>query len=135
MTDIFSIEKRSEVMSKIRDKGNKETEIALIKIFKTYKIIGWRRNQKILGKPDFTFWKQRVVVFVDGCFWHVCPLHETKPKNNAEFWGKKLGANKTRDELVITSLQKKGWIVIRIWEHEFKEPDSIVKRIKTTLTK
>jgi len=125
MPDVFSKEKRSEVMSKIRGRGNKDTELAMILIFKNYHITGWRRKQKILGKPDFTFWKQRVLVFVDGCFWHSCPLHATKPKNNQEFWEKKLGSNVERDIYVNRELERKGWLVIRIWEHELKNKDDV----------
>lgn len=133
MSDVFSKEKRSEVMSNIRGKGNKDTELALIKIFKKYHIIGWRRHQKLMGKPDFTFWKQRVVVFVYGCFWHGCPLHATMPKNNKEFWEKKLMANKVRDEFVTRKLNNKNWRVLRIWEHELSEPDKVMFRIVNTL--
>lgn len=133
MTDVFSKEKRSEVMSKIRGKGNKDTELAMIRIFKEHHITGWRRNQKVFGKPDFTFWKQRVVVFVDGCFWHGCPVHATKPKNNAEFWEKKLGKNKDRDQLVTARLTKKGWNVVRIWEHELRDDQAVADTIKAAL--
>lgn len=130
MTDVFSKEKRSEVMSKIRGRGNKDTELAMIRIFKEHHITGWRRNQKVFGKPDFTFWKQRVVIFVDGCFWHGCPAHATKPKNNAEFWENKLGKNIKRDHTVNKELNKRGWCVIRIWEHELKNPNSLMIRLK-----
>lgn len=122
------------MMSKIRGKGNKNTELAMIRIFKEHHITGWRRNQKVFGKPDFTFWKQRVVVFVDGCFWHGCPVHATQPKNNAEFWQKKLGKNKERDQTVNDELIKRGWCVIRIWEHELKNPESLMVRLKKSLT-
>jgi DNA mismatch endonuclease (patch repair protein) len=72
MADIWTKAKRSAVMSLIRGHGNKDTELRLIKIFRLFGIIGWRRKQKLFGKPDFVFRKQRVVVFVDGCFWHGC---------------------------------------------------------------
>src|SRR3972149_2937924 len=100
MSDVFTKQKRSEVMSRIRGKGNKDTEVAMIRVFRSHHITGWRRNQPIFGKPDFTFHKQKVVIFVDGCFWHGCPKHSTMPKNNRKFWRKKLTANKIRDKLV-----------------------------------
>jgi DNA mismatch endonuclease (patch repair protein) len=131
--DVFSKEKRSDVMSKIHGSGNKDTEIAMIQIFKEFHIIGWRRKQKIMGKPDFTFWKQRVVVFVDGCFWHGCVLHSTKPKTNKEFWENKLSKNKERDNFVTQYLQKKGWKVIRVWEHDLKNPSAVAKDIINAL--
>jgi len=58
----------------------------------------------------------RLALFVDGCFWHGCPKHATKPKNNASFWRKKLAGNKRRDELVTRTLRRAGWKVVRIWE-------------------
>lgn len=130
MTDVFSSAKRSEVMSKIRGKGNKDTEIALIKIFKQFKISGWRRDQEIFGKPDFAFKKLKMVIFVDGCFWHSCPKHATHPVNNKEFWEKKLTATQNRDHLVTKVLKKQGWNVVRIWEHELSDPVKIVNKIE-----
>ena len=100
MADVFTEAKRSEVMSRIRDSGNKGTEIALAKLFRKHGVTGWRRNQPLFGKPDFTFRRQRVVVFVDGCFWHGCPRHFNMPVNNQAFWERKLAANKERDRLV-----------------------------------
>jgi len=72
MTDIWTKQKRSEVMSLIRSHGNKATEMRLIEVFKAHEIIGWRRKQKLPGKPDFVFRKERLCLFVDGCFWHGC---------------------------------------------------------------
>lgn len=118
MPDVFTKAKRSEVMSRIRGQGNKDTELALIRIFRAHRISGWRRHQPIFGKPDFVFQKLRLAVFVDGCFWHGCPQHGTKPKNNGAFWRRKLAANRTRDQLVTRTLRSGGWFVLRIWEHE-----------------
>lgn len=118
MPDVFTKSKRSQVMSLIRGRGNKETELALIKIFRRLHISGWRRNQIVFGKPDFVFPKLKVAVFVDGCFWHCCPKHQTKPANNRAFWRKKLAANVARDGLVTRTLRRAGWRVVRIWEHE-----------------
>ena len=117
-TDVFTKAKRSEVMSRIRSRGNKATELALVKLFRRHKITGWRRNQKIFGKPDFVFRQVRLALFVDGCFWHCCPKHGTQPKSNAGFWRKKISRNQARDRLVTRTLKKSGWVVLRIWEHE-----------------
>jgi len=77
------------------------------------------------------FPKKEIALCVDGCFWHGCPLHSNMPKNNQEFWAKKLQGNKDRDKLVTKILRKLGWKVIRVWEHEFKNPEKIaVKLIK-----
>jgi DNA mismatch endonuclease (patch repair protein) len=115
--DVFTKAKRSEVMSRIRSRGNRGTELRLIAIFREHGITGWRRHRPVFGKPDFVFPKLRVAVFVDGCFWHACPQHYTAPANNATFWRKKQAANRRRDRLVNRTLRKSGWRVLRIWEH------------------
>ena len=135
MADVFSKAKRSEVMSRIRGRGNKGTELALIAIFRRHRIIGWRRNQKLIGKPDFVFRQKRLAVFVDGCFWHGCPQHETMPRTNKAFWSRKLAANKARDRLVTRRLLAQGWIVLRIWEHALllRTECEVVLQITTAL--
>ena len=129
MADIFTKAKRSAVMSRIRGRGNKDTELALIRVMRGNSIKGWRRNHGIHGKPDFVFSRARLAVFVDGCFWHQCPLHSRVPANNHDFWVRKLARNKERDRLVNRLLRKAGWRVIRIWEHELaRKNDSVVAR-------
>jgi DNA mismatch endonuclease (patch repair protein) len=132
MADVFTKAKRSEVMSRIRSRGNKDTELALAKLFHWHKITGWRRHQPVFGKPDFIFPNFKLALFVDGCFWHGCPQHATKPKNNRAFWQRKLSANKTRDGLVTQALRKHGWQVLRIWEHELarKNEARLLRRIQ-----
>jgi DNA mismatch endonuclease (patch repair protein) len=129
--DVFTKSKRSEVMSRIRSRGNKATELALAKLLRRNKITGWRRNQKIFGKPDFMFRNARLAVFVDGCFWHGCPKHGTKPKGNAAFWRKKISRNQARDRLVTRTLRSANWRVLRIWEHELarKNEPRLLRRI------
>ncbi|MDZ4200932.1 MAG: hypothetical protein U1C96_02160 [Gallionella sp.] len=105
MADIWSKQKRSEVMSLIRSGGNKATELRLIRIFREYGITGWRRNQPLLGKPDFTFRRGRIVVFVDGCFWHGCPKCYKRPKSNRKYWDAKIAANRKRDRYVTRTTQ------------------------------
>lgn len=68
--------------------------------------------------PDFVFPKLKLAVFVDGCFWHGCPIHATQPKQNAEFWRTKIAGNQARDLLVTRHLRAQGWRVLRLWEHE-----------------
>ncbi|GDX12105.1 hypothetical protein LBMAG57_38770 [Verrucomicrobiota bacterium] len=98
---------RSQIMARVRGRGNKSTEENLARLFRKAGITGWRRHLCLLGTPDFAFPKLRLAVFVDGCFWHGCPKHATKPKNNADFWRKKLAANKARDRLVTRTLRSK----------------------------
>jgi DNA mismatch endonuclease (patch repair protein) len=137
MADVFSIRKRSEVMSRIRSRGNKATEIALAKLFRRNKITGWRRNQKIFGKPDFVFYKLKLAIFVDGCFWHSCPKHGTQPAGNRSFWKKKFARNIARDRLVNRTLRLAGWHVLRIWEHELAKRNEarLLRRISGRASK
>jgi len=97
VADILGKKKRPAVMAAIRSRGNRDTELRLIAIFRDNGITGWRRNRRLFGKPDFVFPTRKLAAFVDGCFWHGCPLHATQPKTNAAFWRKKLAANRTRD--------------------------------------
>jgi DNA mismatch endonuclease (patch repair protein) len=130
MADVFSPQKRSQVMSRIRGRGNKDTEVALARLLRLHRISGWRRHQPIVGRPDFIFRKHRVAVFVDGCFWHRCPKHSNTPANNREFWESKLSANVKRDRAVSAALKKRQWTVIRVWEHDLKvKPRWCVRKI------
>ena len=123
MPDVFTPAKRSEVMSRIRSHGNAATELRLMKLMRDQKITGWRRQllltvrePGIKVRPDFVFRRERVAVFVDGCFWHGCPRHATRPKQNRKFWETKILRNQTRDRHVKRELRKAGWTVLRIWE-------------------
>lgn len=69
-------------------------------------------------RADVVFTRARVAVFVDGCFWHVCPEHATWPKANAEWWREKLEANVRRDRRTDAELERQGWLPLRVWEHE-----------------
>ncbi len=160
MSDIFTKAKRSEVMSRIRGRGNKDTELALARLLRANGITGWRRQVQIVGRvrsplragrlftkggahgvtrptfrvrPDFVFPKLKLALFVDGCFWHGCPRHATKPANNHAFWKKKLAGNKTRDWQVNRTLRRSGWRVIRIWECDLRNAERILKRIEKHL--
>jgi DNA mismatch endonuclease (patch repair protein) len=103
-------------MTRIRGSGNKDTELRLIALFRAHGITGWRRKARVFGKPDFVFRPARVAVFVDGCFWHGCPRHATKPATRAEWWAAKLARNAERDRAVTRVLRAAGWTVLRVWE-------------------
>ena len=90
MADFLTSQKRSEVMSRIRGKGNEKTEVRLAKIMRKADIRGWRRHLLVPGRPDFAFRKQKVSVFVDGCFWHGCPRCFRLPKQSRAFWKAKI---------------------------------------------
>ena len=134
MTDIYSKTKRAEIMSLVRGRGNRSTELLVIKMFRKCGINGWRRHVPLTGRPDFTFKVARVVVFIDGCFWHLCPIHGTIPKHNMEFWQAKLTANRARDRRVERVLRARQWRVIRIWHHDLRQrPDASMRRVARAL--
>ncbi|MDR1056664.1 MAG: very short patch repair endonuclease [Prevotellaceae bacterium] len=120
MADVFSKGQRSQIMRQVKSNCNKSTELKLIALFKTNKIKGWRRNYPLFGKPDFTFPSIKVVIFVDGCFWHGHNCRNTTPKDNADYWSKKIERNRNRDKEVTRILKEKGWNIIRLWECELK---------------
>ncbi|MEU8009105.1 very short patch repair endonuclease [Micromonospora parva] len=79
------------------------------------------------GRPDVAFTKARLAVFVDGCFWHMCPAHVRLPKNNRAWWVAKLEANVARDQEKDRRLAELGWLSVHVWEHE--DPVSASERI------
>lgn len=125
---------RKEIMTSIRGKGNKTTELRLLSILKENGITGWRRHQPLPGKPDFAFPSSKLAVFVDGCFWHGCSNCYKEPKQNTKFWKEKVVGNKKRDRRVSRQLREKGWKVCRIWECKLKKsPGSVLGRIERML--
>ena len=133
MSDIFTSEKRSAVMKAVKSRNTKTTELKMIEIFKELHIIGWRRTYPLIGKPDFVFPKKRIVIFVDGCFWHGHDCRNVTPSDNAEFWEAKRLYNKKHDEEVTQILVQKNWTVIRIWECELKKKNREVLLEKISL--
>lgn len=129
MADMFSRQKRSAVMACIRSKGNRTTELRFVRILRRYGIKGWRRGCKLFGRPDFVFWKSKVVVFIDGDFWHGNPKKFRIPKSNCAYWQKKILGNRARDRLVTRTLRKEGWTVVRIWESELRDEEAIAARL------
>ena len=69
-------------------------------------------------RPDIVFTRAQVAVFVDGCFWHRCPIHGSVPRSNTDYWGPKLARNVERDHEVDARLEAAGWDIVRVWEHE-----------------
>jgi DNA mismatch endonuclease, patch repair protein len=146
MTDVFSKSKRSEVMARIRSRGNRATELAFAKLLRAQGFTGWRRHLAIKlqsdpgakrksgqVRPDFVFKDRRVAVFIDGCFWHGCPLHCTSPDANRDFWGKKLKVNRTRDRLVNRLLRRQRWTVLRLWEHQLTRDRWVSAKVRDYL--
>lgn len=131
--DVFSNAKRSEIMSRVKGRGNVATELALVALLRRNGITGWRRNYRLLGTPDFVFPRQRAAVFVDGCFWHGCSRHWKAPDSNRGFWLRKVDRNIKRDRLVNRTLKASGWRVVRIWQHDLKHPEKVLGRIERAL--
>lgn len=97
----------------------------------------FRIDQKLIEglnrKADIVFRSVKVAVFVDGCFWHGCPIHGTQAKANAEFWKNKIEHNQARDLDTNVQLKKAGWRVVRVWEHE--DPWKVSKKIHSLVVK
>ncbi len=138
--DIMSPAQRSALMARIPGRGNRTTELAMTLLLREGRITGWRRHVKFRWvapdgrvrfiRPDFVFPARRLVVFVDGCFWHGCPMHSTRPQNNAQFWQNKIEDNRKRDTRSRTALKKKGWKVVRIWEHSLRDAKGQVRVLR-----
>lgn len=134
MVDRLSPEARSRLMGRVRHRGT-ALEITLRKALWAD---GWRyrlrSKVRLPGSPDIVFPRAKVAIFVDGCFWHGCPLHGTLPQTRPEFWAAKIARNRERDAEVDAKLTVMGWISVRIWEHQIRSalPD-ILADVESTL--
>lgn len=132
--DVMTVEQRSRCMSNIKGKNTKP-ELQLRKALWA-RGLRYRVNAALIGRPDIVFPRQKLAIFVDGCFWHGCPIHGTNPVTNADFWENKIKGNIERDRRVTSQLTKLGWAVIRVWEHEIKEClDKVINNIIELLRK
>lgn len=119
MADIMTAEQRRKTMSSIRAVSKLESIVASELWRKGYR---FRRNtKKMIGTPDISIKKYKVVIFIDSCFWHQCPIHGNMPKSNVEFWEKKFARNKERDQEVNEYYEEKEWNIKRVWEHEVRQ--------------
>jgi DNA mismatch endonuclease (patch repair protein) len=113
--DVFSKEKRSWVMSRIR--GTTEVERGFRRNCWRAGLRGWRVQRRVEGvRGDMVFLSRRTIVFIDGCFWHGCPRCYQAPRQNAAFWQWKLDSNRDRDARQTQLLRGRGWTVLRLWE-------------------
>ena len=130
MADIFTKEKRSWVMSRIRSKDTK-IEKAMASLLRKNRI-HYRKYPKLFGNPDFII-EKKVLLFCDGDFWHGYQ-YDKKKKPQKKFWREKIERNMKRDRKVTRTLRRDGWSVIRIWEHEIqKNPDRCIRKILNVL--
>ena len=115
MADRICKKARRKIMSRIRQ-YNTKPELILKRFLK-----GYVYQSKNFGRPDFINYRKKSVIFVDGCFWHQCPIHSKKPKQNEEYWIPKLKRNIIRGKEVEIAYKNSGWKVKRIWEHDLKK--------------
>jgi len=119
MADMMTPEQRRKNMQAIRSISQLESIVSKELWNKGYR---FRRNTKdLFGKPDISIKKYKIVIFIDSCFWHQCPIHGNMPKTNVEYWKPKLERNVERDKEVDEYYKQKGWNIKRIWEHEVKK--------------
>lgn len=133
MTDVLTKRQRSYCMSQIRGKGTKQ-EIILKNKLRAAGLSGYRMHFELAGKPDIAYPGHKLAIFLDGCFWHKCPMCYNKPRTNRTFWLKKLGDNVIRDKKINQQLKKAGWKVIRFWEHDIrKNSDKCIRTVRKVL--
>lgn len=129
MTDVLTPDQRKLVMSRIRGKDT-GPELKIRKLLFAKGFRGYRIHYDLPGKPDIVFTRQKVVIFIDGCFWHKCPKCFREPETRKDFWMNKINSNVGRDQKNNQILKEMGWKVIRIWEHEVrKDPEGVADRI------
>lgn len=127
--DIFSVEKRSEIMSRIKSKNTGPE----LKVAAALDAAGIRYDMhgSLIGKPDFVFPQMGIILFVDGEFWHGHTLTDAKRQTLSEFWVKKLERNMERDKEVNMELKRIGWHVIRVTDREVnKTVSAVISRVK-----
>jgi DNA mismatch endonuclease, patch repair protein len=133
MVDVLTQEQRKFNMSRIKGK-NTDPEVRLRKLLFANGIRGYRVHYNILGKPDIVFVKRKIAIFIDGCFWHKCPVDFQEPETRKEFWMAKIDSNVERDTKNTLRLQEAGWTVVRFWEHEVrKNPNQVLSKISDLL--
>lgn len=126
--DNLTKEQRRKNMQAIKSRSKLEEKITKVL---WHKGIRYRKNVKSLtGSPDIAIKKYKIAIFIDSCFWHVCPIHGNKPKSNHDYWTNKLKRNQERDQEVNQHYKEKKWSILRVWEHEFKmDFDGTISRI------
>lgn len=132
--DRHTPEQRSKNMRAVKNKGSKEE----ILLSKSLWALGYRyrkNNKKVFGRPDLTFKRQRIAIFIDSEFFHGKDWEtRKKPQTNAEFWEKKILRNIERDKEVNEFLQQSGWLVFRFWSKEIlKNLPDVIEKIETAL--
>jgi DNA mismatch endonuclease (patch repair protein) len=134
MADVFTKEKRSEVMRAVHSKNTKPEMI--VRRIVSHSGFRYRLHQRDLpGCPDFVFKRAKKAIFVHGCFWHLHAKCSNVriPKSGKKYWLPKLKKNHERDKVIRAQLKKMGWLLLTIWECELKKINNTEKRIKRFL--
>ncbi|MGA2161288.1 MAG: very short patch repair endonuclease [Methanoregula sp.] len=133
MADVLDKQQRKYNMSRILGK-NTGPELKIRKLLWSQGIRGYRIHYNLPGKPDIVFTKKKITIFIDGCFWHKCPVCFQEPETRKDFWMKKINSNVERDAKNTQQLQDNGWTVMRFWEHEIrKKPEDVIEKITLSL--
>ena len=128
MTDVFTVEKRSWVMSRIRG-TNTKIDLTMKKILRKEKM-KYEMYPKMYGNPDFIIKRKKIAIFCDGDFWHGYN-YQRKKKLSKKFWRDKIETNMRRDRRISRKLRRDGWSVLRFWEHDIeKNQDKCIRKIK-----
>lgn len=128
MTDVMTAQQRSRCMSRIRGKNTKPELAVRRGLWRLgYR---YRLQLKVPGHPDIVFPKEKIAIFIDGCFWHRCPEHYNRPATNTSTWDEKISRNVIRDQSVNKLLTANNWLVLRFWEHEvISNLDAVIRKI------
>lgn len=134
MVDNLSPEDRQRTMGAVKGKGTK-LEKRLFVLLAGMRLRGWKQNvENLAGKPDVVFANERLIIFVDGCFWHGCPVcRRTLPETNRAYWERKIRRNMELSKTYTEQLESDNWTVLRIWEHEIVDAPAIRTRIAKAL--
>ena len=116
-------------MASVRTSGG-TTERKMERLLRHRRILGFRKQWPVAGRPDFAWPKSKVALFVDGCFWHGCPRCDRPSKTNKTFWKSKIFSNRRRDVRVARRLRNEGWSVLRVWECRINEERTVARIIR-----
>jgi DNA mismatch endonuclease (patch repair protein) len=131
-TDIYSKKKRSKIMGSIKGRDNL-LELKFEKILKDAGLKFKRNAEELPGKPDVVFKNKKIIIFVDGCFWHGCKKHFSLPKSNQWFWKNKIEGNINRDKSINKFYKNMGWRILRIWQHDMTRKSNKIAKILSVI--
>src|SRR3954469_7146062 len=122
--DSVSKEARSRIMSRVKQRDSRIELRLRLALWRAG--VRYRKHVRVFGTPDLVLRRARILIFVDSCFWHGCRYHCRRPKSNVAFWATKIARNRWRDRRVNRYYRRRGWTVIRFWEHQLDDVDRCV---------